>query len=100
MNTLGFSFVGSYELRKDLPLLIKSLNKKRGEVVVTQKGKPAAVLLSLKRYSELNLLTEELEEAIREMADKRELQELLREREEIKKGKGKEAEDLFKELGI
>ncbi len=99
MNILESSFVGAYQLRKDLPLLLKRLNRKRGQIVVTQKGKPAAMLMSLKRYFELKTLAEELEEVVREMTDKKYLKSLLTERKEIKTGKGKVASDFFKELG-
>lgn len=100
MNILEMPFVGTYQLRKDLPLLLKSISKKRGQVVVTQKGKPAAMLMSLKRYLELKTLAEELEEVVREMTDKKYLKSLLTERKEIKAGKGKTASDFFKELGV
>lgn len=100
MDILEIPFVGAYELRKNLPLLLKRLQKKGEGVVVTRKGKPAAMLLSVKRYLEMKMLNEELEEALKELADKDYLKELLAAEKEIRAGKGKEAKKVFKELGI
>lgn len=99
MDILEIPFVGAYELRKKLPLLLRRLQKKGEGVVVTQRGKPSAMLLSVKKYLELKMLNEELEEAIRELADEDYLKELLAAQKEIHAGKGKEAKKVFKELG-
>lgn len=100
MDILEIPFVGAYELRKNLPLLLAQLQRKGDGVVVTQKGKPAAMLLSVKRYLEMKMLVEELEEAIKELADKDYMAELLAAEKEIRAGKGKTAEEVFKKLGI
>ncbi|MDP3955155.1 MAG: type II toxin-antitoxin system Phd/YefM family antitoxin [bacterium] len=100
MDILGIPFVGTYELRKNLPLLLAQIQRKGDGVVVTQKGKPAAMLLSIKRYLEMKGLVEELEEAIKELADKDYMAELLVDEKEIRVGKGKTAEEVFKKLGI
>lgn len=100
MELLEIPFVGTYELRKDLPFILARLNEKEDGVVVTQKGKPAAMLLSIKRYLEMKMLNEELEEAVKELADKSYLRELLKDQKEIRAGKGKEAKKVFSELGI
>jgi len=99
MDILEIPFVGAYELRKSLPVLLGRLQKKNEEMVVTRKGKPAAMLLSLKKYTEMKMLNEELEEAIRELADKDYLKELLAAKKEIRAGKGKKVKEFFKELG-
>jgi len=100
MDILEIPFVGTYELRKNLPLLLRRLEKGQEGVVVTQKGKPAGMLLSIKRYLEMKMIIEELEEAIRELKDKKYLEELAAAREEIFAGKGKKAKDVFNELGV
>ena len=100
MNILQNSFVGTYELRKNLPILLKQLQKGQEGVVVTQKGKPAGMLLSIKAYQEMKMLNEELEDALRELADKKFLADLMESGEEIRAGKGKEAKRVFKDLKI
>jgi len=100
MDILDASFVGAYELRKNLPLLLGRLQKTDEGVVVTRKGKPAAMLLSVKKYLAMKMLNEELEEAVRELADKDYLRELLKAQKEIRAGKGKTAQKVFKELGL
>jgi len=100
MNILTVPFVGAYELRKDLPLLLNKIRKTGEGMVVTQKGKPAAMLLSVKKYLELKTLNEELEDALRELSDKDFLLELSAAENEIKTGKGKTARKIFTESGI
>jgi prevent-host-death family protein len=99
-DILEVPFVGTYELRKNLPLLLRRLQKMGEGVVVTQKGKPAGMLLSVKRYLEMKMLNEELEDALRELADKNYLAELAAARKEIITGKGKKARKVFSQLGI
>lgn len=100
MDILQIPFVGTYELRKDLPVLLNQLQKQDGGMVVTQKGKPAAMLLSLKKYLEMKMVNEELEEALRELKDSRYLAGLAEARREIRSGKGKSAKKVFKDLLI
>lgn len=100
MNILEFPFVGVYELRKTLPLLLKRLQSDDGSIVVTKKGQPKAMLLSLKKYLEIKMVNEELEEAMKELADKDYLMELLKGQKEIRAGKGKGVKKVFDELGI
>jgi len=100
MDIFQIPFVGAYELRKNLPSLLSELGKEKEVVMVTQKGKPAAMLLSVEKYLELKRLNEELEDALRELANKDYLLELFAARKEIFAGKGKKAKKLFKELGI
>jgi len=100
MDILEIPFVGTYELRKNLPLLLAQLQKKGEGLVVTQKGKPAAVFLSVKKYLKMKMVNEELEEAVRELTDKEYIRELLMGEEEIRQGKGKEAKKVFKDLKI
>lgn len=100
MNILEIPFVGAYELRKNLPILLQSLQKRDDGLVVTQKGKPAAVVLSVKKYLQLKTLNEELEEALRELANKDYILELIAAKNEILSGKGKRAKKVFAGLKI
>lgn len=100
MNILSVPFIGLYELRKHLPDLLSRLQKHDGEAVITQQGKPAAMLLSIKRYVEMNILNEELEDAVKELSDKKYIVSLTQDVEDAKKGKGKSAKTLFKELNV
>lgn len=100
MDILETPFVGTYELRKNLPLLLAQVQKREDGVVVTQKGKPAAMLLSVKRYLGMKMLVEELEEAVKELADKDYIAELLAAEKEMRAGKGIPAKEVFKKLGI
>lgn len=100
MDLLQIPFVGTYELRKNLPLLLTQLQKKGDGLVVTQKGKPAGVFLSVKKYLEMKMVNEELEEAVRELANTDYIKELMLGAEEICKGKGTGAKKVFKDLKI
>ena len=100
MDILEIPFVGAYELRKNLPLLLGQIQKKEEGVVVTRKGKPAAILLSIKGYLKMKILNEELEDALKELTDQDYLRGLLTTQKEIRAGKGKEAKKLFKELNL
>jgi len=58
MNTdiIRSTFIGAFELRKNLTTLLNKLQKRKEEIVVTQNGKPAAMLLSLRRRQESNVM--------------------------------------------
>ena len=100
MDMLQSSFVGAYDLRKNLTSLLAKLQKKEEGIVVTQKGKPAAMLLSVRKFLEMKELNEELEDSLKELSHKQYIQTLSSEVEKVRKGKGKPAKKLFKELGI
>src|SRR3990170_4157917 len=99
MDILQSSFVGAYDLRKNLTSLLAKLQKKEEGIVVTQKGKPAAMLLSVRKFLEMKELNEELEDSLKELSYKQYIQSLSSEVEKVRKGKGKPAKKLFKELG-
>lgn len=102
MNTdiIRSTFIGAFELRKNLTALLNKLQKRKEEIVVTQNGKPAAILLSLEKYLEMKELNEELEQALNEMSNKEYIKSLIDEVSSVKEGKGKKAEEIFKEIGI
>jgi len=93
-------FVGVHELRKNLPKLLATLSKNEEPVVVTHSGKPAAVLTSVGNYTQMLEMIDELQLAIKELADKNYIRELIKEAASVKSGKGIPADKLYKELGI
>ena len=93
-------FVGTHELRKNLTLLLKSLKTEGEPFVVTHQGKPAAVLTSVENYTQMLEMIDELQLAIKELADKAFIKTLVEEKKKIKSGKGIDAGKLYKDLGI
>lgn len=100
IGILQSTFIGAFELRKNLSALLNKLHGKKEEIVVTQNGKPAAMLLSLEKYIEMKELNEELEDSLKELTNKDYIKSVIEEVESVKKGRGKKAIQLFKELGI
>jgi len=102
MNTdiIRSTFIGAFELRKNLTALLNKLQNRKEAIVVTQNGKPAAMLLSLDKYLEMKELNDELKEALKELSNKEYIKSLIAEVESVKSGQGKKAGKLFKELGI
>ena len=86
-------FVGMHELRNGLSKLLDSLAEEDYELIVTRQGKPAAVLLDVDRYLEL-------QQALREFADPEYLAALLEARREIRAGEGVAAEEVFAQKGL
>ena len=85
-------FVGVHELRKDLTALLEQVHKESVDLVVTQQGKPVAVMMSVEKYLEL-------QQALRDLSDQEYVQALREARREIKEGKGVALEKALKELG-
>ena len=100
INALSLPFVGSHELRKDLTRLLDSVKKTNEPVVITSQGKPTAILTSVENYNQLQEMIDELQLAIKELADKSYVKILVEEKKKVKLGKGIPAEKLYKELGI
>ena len=86
-------FVGTHELRTKLSELLKELRKQGGEVVITQQGKPAAILMDVELYLEL-------QETLQDLSQPGFVEELNRAIEEVEGGKGVPAEEVFQKLGI
>ncbi len=81
------------ELRPKLSQVMNNIHKKFDRYVITRRGKPEAIIMSMDDYEGL-LETLEIESDPQLMADIREAEE------EMKKGKGKTLEQIHKELGI
>ena len=99
-NALSLPFIGSHELRRELTRLLNNVKKTNEPVVITSQGKPAAILTSVQNYNQLQEMIDELQMAIKELADKEYIKELIEEKKKIKSGKGIDAQDLYKVLGI
>jgi prevent-host-death family protein len=84
-------FIGTDDLRKDLSKILENLDE--GEIVVTQHGKPQAVLLDIEEYIDLQ---EQLADANNPTLIK-EINEAI---EDVEKGHGIPAQKVFDELGI
>lgn len=80
------------EARINLPTLVDNAKKKLDEYIITVKGTPAAILLSIDEY-------ESLRETLEIMSDKKLMKELKEAEEEIKQGKGIPWEQVKKDLG-
>ncbi|MBI4317478.1 MAG: type II toxin-antitoxin system Phd/YefM family antitoxin [Chloroflexi bacterium] len=90
---LRSQFVGTHELRKNLSKLLEALKEEGGEVVITQQGKPTAVIIDLEKYLEV-------QEALEEFSDPEYLAALLEARKEIREGKGVDAREVFRQKGL
>ena len=86
-------FIGTDELRKELSDILDKLPSEGGEIVITQHGKPQAVLVDLESYIDLYETLEDLQqpgfiESIHQAA------------KDIKAGKGISHKQLLKELKL
>ena len=90
---LNNPFVGVHELRKNLTKLLSSVKEDGTEVVITQQGKPVALLVDVEKYIEVK-------QAMKEFSDPIYLADLLEARKEIRDGKGTPAEEVFTRQGL
>lgn len=86
-------FMGTHELRKNLTKVLAELAKEGQEVVITRQGKPAAVIVDVEKYLEV-------QQALKEFSDPEYLASLLEARKEIREGKGIPAEEVFRQKGL
>lgn len=93
LDVLSTPFVGTHELRRKLTKLLNQLRDERREFVITQQGKPIAILSDMEAYLEMK-------QAIREFSDPAYLAELLRAKRQIRSGKGILAKKVFAKRGI
>ena len=100
INTLTLPYVGSHELRKELTRLLDNVNKTNEPVVITSQGKPSAILTSVANYNQLLEIIDELQLSIKELTDKKYIEELIVQKKKIKSGKGIVAKNLYRQLGI
>ena len=93
LDILQNPFIGVHELRKELSRLLETVHKEGSDIVVTQQGKPVAVLLDVEKYLEMR-------ETIRDLSDPQYVQELVAARREMDEGKGVPAEEVYREAGL
>lgn len=93
LDILKNPFVGVHELRKNLTKLLSSVKEDGAEVVVTQQGKPVALLMDIEKYLEIK-------QALKEFSDPEYLAGLLEARKEIREGAGIPAEEVFAKKGL
>ena len=86
-------FMGTHELRKNLTKVLEELDKEGREVVITRQGKPAAVIINVEKYLEV-------QQALKEFSDPEYLASLLEARKEVREGKGVAAEEVFRQKGL
>ena len=86
-------FIGTDELRKELSDILDKLPNEGGEIVVTQHGKPQAVLVDLESY--LNLY-----ETLEDLQRPGFIESLHKEAEKVRSGQGITHEQLLKNLKI
>lgn len=80
------------EARQKLPQLVARAKKVMDEYVITVKGRPAAMLMSIDQY-------EAWRETKEILSDKRLMRDIRRGEKEIKEGKGIPWEKVKKDLG-
>jgi len=93
LDILKNPFVGVHDLRKNLTKLLSSVKEDGVDVVVTQQGKPVALLVDVERYLEMK-------QALKEFSDPEYLAALFEARREIREGKGIAAEEVFANKGL
>jgi prevent-host-death family protein len=82
-----------HELRTNLTKLLDDLKLERHEVVITRHGKPAAVIIDLEQYLEM-------QQALEEFSQPRFLASLREAKEEIEAGQGVPATEVFRLKGL
>lgn len=93
LSILSSTFVGAHEFRKNLTRLLDELKKDKGELVITQQGKPVAILSDMETYLEMK-------QAMKEFSDPNFITELIEAKKEIKEGKGIPASKVFAQKGV
>ena len=91
--TIMVNTISIRELRPKLSKVIDNIHKKFDRYVITRRGKPEVVMMSIDDYEGL-LETLEIE------SDPELMKRLKKAEEDMKKGKGKSLEQIHKELGI
>lgn len=92
-NLLQKKFIGTDDLRKDLTEILDKLPEEGGEIVVTQHGKPQAILVDLDTYLEQ-------QETLEDLARPGFIESLHKAAGEVRAGKGITHEQLLKDLKI
>ena len=86
-------YVGSDDLRKRLTDILNKLPEEGGEIIVTQHGKPQAVLVGLESYLDLY-------ETIEELLRPGFIESIHQEAKKVREGKGITHQQLLKNLKL
>ena len=86
-------YIGSDDLRKRLTEILNKLPEEGGEIIVTQHGKPQAVLLDLESYLDLH-------ETIEDLLRPGFIESIHQEAKEVRNGKGITHKQLLKNLKL
>ncbi|MFC1522036.1 type II toxin-antitoxin system Phd/YefM family antitoxin [Elusimicrobiota bacterium] len=81
------------ELRPKLPQVMEAIDKKLDRYVVTKRGHPLAVILSIEDY-------EGMLETMEIMRDKAALKRIRKAQEHVRRGKTRSLEEIHRKLGI
>ncbi|MCK4462775.1 MAG: type II toxin-antitoxin system Phd/YefM family antitoxin [Candidatus Omnitrophica bacterium] len=81
------------ELRPNLPKIIKEIDSKMDRFIVTKRGRPVALMISIDDY-------ESLLETLDILSDKKLMKNIKQAESDIKKGNLKALDKIEKELGI
>ena len=87
------NFISIRELRPKLSNVLKHIHSKFARYVITRKGKPEAILISIEDY-------ESLVETLEIESDKALMKRLKKAEGDLKAGKGTTLEEVHKELGL
>ncbi|MBI4311818.1 MAG: type II toxin-antitoxin system Phd/YefM family antitoxin [Chloroflexi bacterium] len=93
LTILQNPFIGVHELRRDLSHILEAIRTDGQDVVVTQTGKPVAVLMDVERYLEIM-------EALKDLADPLFTQELMQADQDVSRGLATPAAEVYKEVGL
>lgn len=85
-------FIGADDFRRDLTSILANLQKNGGEIVVTQHGKPRAILVDVEDYIELQ---DQLADS-----DPKFIKRMNAALDDAKAGNVIPAEQVFKDLGL
>lgn len=94
-DILQKKFIGVDDLRRGLSRIINKRLRKEKEIVITQHGKPQAVLVDLNSYLEFEELQEQKADS-----DPKLIKQINDAIADVRKGNGIPADEVFKELGI
>lgn len=94
-DLLRKKFIGVDDLRRQLTDILKTLPKEGGKLVITQHGKPQAILIDLDTY----LKIQELEDTLADYNPKL-IKKINKAVVDARKGNVVDADEVFKNLGI
>ncbi len=81
------------ELRAKLPKIMEKISYKTGHFIITKRGRPVSVLMSIKEF-------EGIIETIEIMSDEKAMKTIRLAQKELRHGKGIEMAKLERKLGV